>query len=467
MNFTTPVLLGSSGGDRLPWMVALLGILLGLVIFGLISVPFVLLRRRRSLTTKRLAASRAYQSSRSAANAHWHYRRHGEQFGPVSWDELRRLIRADIFDVSDPVSEDGVTRWRAAGDVEGLFLPPPLPFRREIAAAMPEQWREKTEPHPNASLDAEQPWEMPGTAISSFRHPQSGQRNSRTTTKKSGLKEVAMIGGCFLVMFGLVCIGLMSGTSGKQASKNSSAASYSNPVRESSPVGGGAPAAPARSSLPVPADRDALGRVLEEADRLWDSAQKAEAASRYSVAMESPCLAEFKEAVLERLLPRVIEYYADEKNGAALDQVFKLSLEKGISFPAFDDPANQQHFNALKAEVVRDRLRRQFQELGIPLPQGPVTQEFIDGVNEGLAQGRSLVDTLTKVKGIPEAEQGQIDLCLKTLRDLERETAEIASVVERMRAEGVRGGPAIVNLEQRRGMSAGLRAEFRKAGVVR
>jgi len=57
----------------------------------------------------------------------WYYRRQGKQFGPISLDEMRRLIRTDEVVDSDLVSEVGATGWKAAGEVEGLFLPPPFP----------------------------------------------------------------------------------------------------------------------------------------------------------------------------------------------------------------------------------------------------------------------------------------------------------------------------------------------------
>jgi hypothetical protein len=208
--------------------------------------------------------------------------------------------------------------------------------------------------------------------------------------------------------------------------------------------------------------------VLEEADRLWDNVQKAEAASCYSVAMESPCLAEYKEVVLERLLPRVTGYYADQHNEAALDNVFRHALEKGISLQ-HPDPVVQQHFNELKAQTVKDRLWRQFQELGIPIPEGPVTQGFIDGANEGLAHGRGMVATLRGVENLPtgvhpavreEATQKQVDHCLDLLSGIERGNAEMASSI---RAQG--GDPWRL-LQRRLGFAAGLRAAFRKAGIV-
>ncbi len=65
----------------------------------------------------------------------WFYRRQGEQFGPVSWDELRQLVRSGRLDPSEPVSQDGMTGWRVAGEVEGLFLPPAFPPKRQAASA--------------------------------------------------------------------------------------------------------------------------------------------------------------------------------------------------------------------------------------------------------------------------------------------------------------------------------------------
>ena len=66
--------------------------------------------------------------------AGWFYRRHDEQFGPVSWDDLRHLVESHGIHASDLVSQNGVTNWRAAGEIPGLFEPPPFPAMRAAGA---------------------------------------------------------------------------------------------------------------------------------------------------------------------------------------------------------------------------------------------------------------------------------------------------------------------------------------------
>jgi hypothetical protein len=173
--------------------------------------------------------------------------------------------------------------------------------------------------------------------------------------------------------------------------------------------------------------------------------------------MESPSLAEFKEVVLQRLLPRVTEYYADQNDSTTLDKLFRLAFEKGINM-RHPNPAVQEHLNEIRAQVMSERITRQLQEHGIPMPEGQVTQDFIDGVNYGLEWGAGLVSVLKQVENIPAARQSQIDLCLKYLADQERETADVAKVV-------AAGGPRMA-LDRYSGISAGLRSAFKKAGIV-
>ena len=59
----------------------------------------------------------------------WYYRRQDEEFGPVSLDTMRQLITTEELGTSDCVSQDDRNTWTAAGEVEGLFLPPPFPVQ--------------------------------------------------------------------------------------------------------------------------------------------------------------------------------------------------------------------------------------------------------------------------------------------------------------------------------------------------
>ena len=439
-----------------------------------------------------------------------------EREGPVTWEELRQFAASGKLREDDAVWRPGESNQIAASQVPELFLttkpaaplspdePPPFPptFRSSRTSAPPRS-RVSGEPPPVApSFTRELPKQILiakggrrkrlfaqlflalcyglGSGVRQltwFRKAAAqGETNATSFPRRLSLWQayiaalngqrqmtvgerrkcaVIIIGGCVLTLFGVVFAVLLSGTSRKPSGSGGSFTSHTGPAGQS-------------SSLPVPADHDSLGRALEEADRLWDNGQKAEAASRYSVAMESPCLAEYKEVVLQRLLPRVTGYYADQHNEAALDNVFRHALEKGISLQ-HPDPVVQQHFDELKAQVVKDRLLRQFQELGIPTPEGPVTQEFVDAANEGLSHGRGMVGILRGVANLPsgvhpvvreEATQKQLDRCLDLLNGIERGNAEMVSSI---RAQG--GDPWRL-LQRRLGFAAGLRAAFRKAGIV-
>lgn len=62
----------------------------------------------------------------------WHYIVSGQQHGPISSGELKRLADAGQLAPSDMVWKEGLASWMAASSVKGLFAaaatPPPLPF---------------------------------------------------------------------------------------------------------------------------------------------------------------------------------------------------------------------------------------------------------------------------------------------------------------------------------------------------
>ena len=59
----------------------------------------------------------------------WYYGHGEERLGPVSIDELRRLVASHQLRAEDLVWRKGFEEWTPAGQVEGLFLPPPFPLR--------------------------------------------------------------------------------------------------------------------------------------------------------------------------------------------------------------------------------------------------------------------------------------------------------------------------------------------------
>ena len=57
----------------------------------------------------------------------WYYGHDGQRLGPVSLEQLRHLIAADQLHAEDLVWRKGLDEWTPAGQIEGLFLPPPFP----------------------------------------------------------------------------------------------------------------------------------------------------------------------------------------------------------------------------------------------------------------------------------------------------------------------------------------------------
>ena len=54
----------------------------------------------------------------------WHYARHGQQFGPFSVEEFRRLASDRRLLPDDLVWRDGMADWKPASSVRGLFATP-------------------------------------------------------------------------------------------------------------------------------------------------------------------------------------------------------------------------------------------------------------------------------------------------------------------------------------------------------
>lgn len=69
----------------------------------------------------------------------WYYIADGTTRGPVSDDELRRLVRAGVLKRGDAVWNESLgTEWVTAGSVSSLFGPPPLPEESAATRAAPD-----------------------------------------------------------------------------------------------------------------------------------------------------------------------------------------------------------------------------------------------------------------------------------------------------------------------------------------
>ncbi|MBY0231914.1 MAG: GYF domain-containing protein, partial [Gemmataceae bacterium] len=86
--------------------------------------------------------------------ADWYYTKGGEQRGPVTEEELRRLARAGELGRADNVWQQGMPAWVAAGETGGLLPalvpmagPPPLPSTMPAISGCP--WTEDEKPAPN------------------------------------------------------------------------------------------------------------------------------------------------------------------------------------------------------------------------------------------------------------------------------------------------------------------------------
>src|SRR5262245_37150544 len=88
----------------------------------------------------------------------WYYSKNGSKYGPVASAELKALARAGKLMPTDLVWKEGVSSWKPAANVKGLFAaaPPPIPL---FAAAPPPIRRAiQLEPPPVESTFPEPTW---------------------------------------------------------------------------------------------------------------------------------------------------------------------------------------------------------------------------------------------------------------------------------------------------------------------
>lgn len=79
----------------------------------------------------------------------WYYTKNGENFGPISSQQLRELAAAQSIEPTDLVWREGLASWQPASKVKGLFatsvastdasVPPPLPTAQQLPPPLPEE----------------------------------------------------------------------------------------------------------------------------------------------------------------------------------------------------------------------------------------------------------------------------------------------------------------------------------------
>jgi hypothetical protein len=75
----------------------------------------------------------------------WYYSWNGEKLGPVSLDELKRLVEEGTLEAGDLVWTKGMPEWLPAGKVPELPFPeepPPLPDSQVLRQAIQGRWDE-------------------------------------------------------------------------------------------------------------------------------------------------------------------------------------------------------------------------------------------------------------------------------------------------------------------------------------
>ena len=66
------------------------------------------------------------------SNQSWYVFRGGKQYGPLSAREILYLVANETLSPDALVWRPGFPSWQQAGDVKGLYQPPPLPGKQEV-----------------------------------------------------------------------------------------------------------------------------------------------------------------------------------------------------------------------------------------------------------------------------------------------------------------------------------------------
>jgi hypothetical protein len=118
-------------------LIAIVAVIITLVVGGTVLVLASLLGRRRSSP----AAARNPSAAAALPADDWLVAKNNQQFGPITFDQLRSYARDGLVSRSDLLKKAGSPAWLRAQDIHGLFpLQPPLPaepaVRRPIEIAL-------------------------------------------------------------------------------------------------------------------------------------------------------------------------------------------------------------------------------------------------------------------------------------------------------------------------------------------
>ena len=83
------------------------------------------------------------------------YTRPGRIFGPVSSEDLRRLVASGVIRADDLVARDGTSKFRVAIEIEGLEFAPTAPMSTPPPPPVVEQYAPSIQA--TAELDVEEP----------------------------------------------------------------------------------------------------------------------------------------------------------------------------------------------------------------------------------------------------------------------------------------------------------------------
>src|SRR5215471_11462439 len=78
----------------------------------------------------------SFPPERAVMESVWYYAREGAQTGPVSFDELKKVVGAGQIGPEDLVWKEGTPDWMPAKTIPGLFATP-APSPPPAAAAPP------------------------------------------------------------------------------------------------------------------------------------------------------------------------------------------------------------------------------------------------------------------------------------------------------------------------------------------
>lgn len=241
----------------------------------------------------------------------WYYTKSGQRFGPVSGQQLKELATNGQLGQGDLVWQEGMAQWMPAKTVQGLF---------EVGSAAPAAIEPTPSVHP-ALLKAQELMEaIRETLVAKWRLSSPKQKT-----------RVVVAGGAACLLFVLFCFSMFQGPSDprpKQAApeaRPSIAQVDSQPkVRDSTPP-------PPSFMEEVKQQEEEEKKLIQQADNLWTSGRKHEAADIYQSILDKHGGLYHGKAASSRVYSRTIDSLVERGGPGAVQNYIRMATVARVS----------------------------------------------------------------------------------------------------------------------------------------